>query len=149
MELNISNIDYNINNCEGRFIIKHYSESFISRTPYKSKENLMSVIFNKSWMINDRYKYLVEAYKGFPLVTTSYDTNSTNTPDVFIKISTINPKDMIGVVEYINEDYIIVHIWNPVYYDLINDDTRIRFDVAVKNNGNEVYIMRMSLGEEI
>lgn len=148
MELNISNIDYNINNCEGRFIIKHYSESFISRTPYKSKENLMSVIFNKSWMLNDEYKCLIEAYKGFPLVTTSYDTNDTNITEVYIKISTINPKDMIGVVEYINEEYIVVYIWNPVYYDLINDDTRIRFDV-VKNNGNEVYVMRMSLGEEI
>ena len=50
---------------------------------------------------------------------------------------------------HLSEDYIIVHIWNPVYYDLINDNTRIRFDVAVKNNGNEVYVMRMSLGEEI
>ena len=145
MELNISNIDYNINNCEGRFIIKHYSEDFISITPYKSKENLMSVIFNKSWMLNDEYKCLIEAYKGFPLVTTSYDTNDT---EFYIKISTINLKDMIGVVEYINEEYIVVYIWNPVYYDLINDDTRIRFDV-VKNNGNEVYVMRMSLGKEI
>ena len=149
MELNISNIDYSIDNCEGRFIIKHYSDDFISRTPYKSKENLMSVIFNKSWVINDKYKYLVESYKGFPLVTTSYNTTNTNTPDVLIQIATINPKDMIGVVEYINEEYIVVHIWNPVYYDLINDNTRIRFDVAVKNNGNEVYVMRMSLGEEI
>lgn len=147
MELNISNIDYNINNCEGRFIIKHYSESFISRTPYKSKENLMSVIFNKSW-INDRYNYLVEAYKGFPLVTTSYNTTDTNIPEIVMKMSVINPKDMIGVVEYINEEYIIIHLWNPVYYDLINDNTRIKFDV-VKNNGNEVYVMRMSLGEEI
>ena len=146
MELNISNIDYNINNCEGRFIIKHYSESFISRTPYKSKENLMSVIFNKSW-INDRYNYLAKAYKGFPLVTTSYDNTDTNIPEVLIKMSVINPKDMIGVVEYINEEYIIIHLWNPVYYDLINDNSRIRFDV-IKNN-KEVHTMRMSLGEEI
>lgn len=146
MELNISNIDYNINNCEGRFIIKHYSEDFISRTPYKSKENLMSVIFNKSW-INDRYNYLVEAYKGFPLVTTSYNTTDTNIPEVLIKMSVINPKDMIGVVEYINEEYIIIHLWNPVYYDLINDNSRIRFDV-IKNN-KEVHTMKMSLGEEI
>ena len=145
MELNISNIDYNINNCEGRFIIKHYSESFISRTPYKSKENLMSVIFNKSW-INDRYNYLV-AYKGFPLVTTSYDNTGINISEIVMKMSVINPKDMIGVVEYINEEYIIIHLWNPVYYDLINDNSRIRFDV-IKNN-KEVHTMRMSLGEEI
>lgn len=147
MELNISNIDYSIDNCEGRFIIKHYSDDFISRTPYKSKENLMSVIFNKSWMLNDKYKCLVEAYKGFPLVTTSYDTNDTNLPDVLVQMAVMNPKDMIGVVEYINEEYIIIHLWNPVYYDLINDNSRIRFDV-IKNN-KEVHTMRMSLGEEI
>lgn len=120
MELNISNIDYNINNCEGRFIIKHYSESFISRTPYKSKENLMSVIFNKSW-INDRYNYLVEAYKGFPLVTTSYNTTDTNIPEVLIKMSVINPIDDINAMIY--------------HRNVLNDLRKLVCELYVLNKG--------------